>query len=135
MDGEAKRPVDFNHAPLLRAALLELAPDDHVLMITPHHIICDGWSNGILVRELAAFYDAFRLDVEPQLPPLAIQYADYVALAGGVAEDARVPAATRLLARASSRASSRCSISPRIFRARPRSPPARSWKAACCRHR
>jgi thioesterase domain-containing protein len=78
MDREARRPIDFLHAPLLRAALLELAPDDHVLMLTIHHIICDGWSTGILVRELAAFYDAFRRDEPVQLPPLAIQYADYV---------------------------------------------------------
>jgi hypothetical protein len=78
MDREAEKPVDFNRAPLLRAALLELAPDDHVLMITAHHIVSDGWSNGVIVRELAAFYDALRLDEEPKLAPLAIQYADYV---------------------------------------------------------
>jgi hypothetical protein len=78
MDREAEKPVDFNRAPLLRTALLELAPDDHVLMITAHHIVSDGWSNGVIVRELAAFYDALRLDEEPKLAPLAIQYADYV---------------------------------------------------------
>lgn len=78
MDREAERPVDFNRAPLLRAALLELAPEDHVLMITQHHIVSDGWSNGIVVRELAAFYDAFRFEAEAKLEPLAIQYADYV---------------------------------------------------------
>jgi hypothetical protein len=78
MDREAEKPVDFNRAPLLRAALLELAPDDHVLMITAHHIVSDGWSNGVIVRELATFYDALRLEEEPKLAPLAIQYADYV---------------------------------------------------------
>ena len=78
MNVEARRPVDFTRAPLLRAVLLEIAPEDHVLMVTQHHIITDGWSNGIVIRELAAFYDAFRLDEEPKLPPLAIQYADYV---------------------------------------------------------
>jgi hypothetical protein len=78
MDREAECPVDFNQPPLLRAALLELASNDHVLMVTAHHIVSDGWSNGILVRELAAFYDAFRCDEEAKLPPLAIQYADYV---------------------------------------------------------
>jgi hypothetical protein len=78
LDLEAKRPVDFNRAPLLRAALLELSPTDHVLMLTAHHIISDGWSNGILIRELAAFYEALIRDVPPALAPLAIQYADYV---------------------------------------------------------
>jgi hypothetical protein len=78
MDAEALRPVDFSRAPLLRAVLLALAPADHVLMITQHHIISDGWSNGIIVRELAAFYDALRHDEPVALPPLAIQYADYV---------------------------------------------------------
>ena len=78
LDAEAKRPVDFARAPLLRAALLQLTPTDHVLMLTAHHIISDGWSNGILIRELAAFYDALVRDVLPALPPLAIQYADYV---------------------------------------------------------
>jgi acyl carrier protein len=78
MDVEARRPIDFSRAPLLRAVLVELAPTDHVLMITQHHIISDGWSNGIIVRELAAFYDAIRRDEPVTLPPLAIQYADYV---------------------------------------------------------
>ncbi len=78
LDQEAKRPVDFNRAPLLRAALLVLSPEDHVLLLTAHHIISDGWSNGILIRELAAFYDAGRRKIPPALPPLAIQYADYV---------------------------------------------------------
>ncbi len=78
MDAEAGRPVDFTRAPLLRAVLLELAPADHVLMITQHHIISDGWSNGLIVRELAAFYGAIRRDEPVALPPLALQYADYV---------------------------------------------------------
>jgi len=78
MDAEALRPIDFSRAPLLRAVLLELSPTDHVLMITQHHIISDGWSNGLVVRELAAFYDAILRDEPVALPPLAIQYADYV---------------------------------------------------------
>ena len=78
MNGEARLPIAFDRTPLLRAALLELAPEDHVLMLTIHHIICDGWSTGLIVRELAAFYDALRLDQPAPLPPLALQYADYV---------------------------------------------------------
>jgi surfactin synthase thioesterase subunit len=78
MDREVQRPLDFAYAPLLRATLVDLAPDDHMLMLTAHHIVSDGWSNGVLVRELAAFYDALRNDRAPELPPLAIQYADFV---------------------------------------------------------
>ena len=78
MDREVERPLDFLHAPLLRATLVELAPTENALMLTAHHIISDGWSNGVLVRELAAFYNAFLNDRPIDLPPLAIQYADYV---------------------------------------------------------
>jgi hypothetical protein len=78
MNREAERPFDLAVAPLLRATLLELAPEDHVLMLTAHHIVSDGWSNGILIRELAAFYDALHRGTKAALPPLAIQYADYV---------------------------------------------------------
>lgn len=74
---EVRRPLDFSRAPLLRATLVPLAPKEHLLMLTAHHIVSDGWSNGILVRELAAFYDAFRHKRAVALPPLAIQYADY----------------------------------------------------------
>ena len=77
MLAEVRRPLDFSRAPLLRATLVPLAPEEHLLMLTAHHIVSDGWSNGILVRELAAFYDAFRHESEVALPPLAIQYADY----------------------------------------------------------
>jgi hypothetical protein len=78
MDQEVGRPLDFSHPPLLRATLVKLAPAEHLLMLTAHHIVSDGWSNGLLVRELAAFYDAFLNDKPADLPPLAIQYADYV---------------------------------------------------------
>ena len=78
MDREVDRPLDFAYAPLVRATLVDLTPDEHMLMLTAHHIISDGWSNGVLVRELAAFYDAFLHDRPVDLPPLAVQYADYV---------------------------------------------------------
>jgi hypothetical protein len=77
MLAEVGRPLDFSRAPLLRATLVPLAPEEHLLMLTAHHIVSDGWSNGILVRELAAFYDALRHEHPVTLPPLAIQYADY----------------------------------------------------------
>ena len=78
MAQEAKRPVPITRAPLLRATLVELAPQEAVLMLTAHHIISDGWSNGILVRELGVFYHALLHGGPVDLPPLAIQYADYV---------------------------------------------------------
>ena len=75
---EVRQPLDFSPAPLLRATLVRLTPEEHLLMLTAHHIISDGWSNGLLVRELALFYEAFRKSAPEPLPPLAIQYADYV---------------------------------------------------------
>ncbi|MFY0568156.1 non-ribosomal peptide synthase/polyketide synthase [Archangium lansingense] len=74
---EAQRPFDLANGPLLRASLLRLAPDDHVLLVTLHHIISDGWSMGVLVREVAAFYAAFASGQQPSLPPLPVQYADF----------------------------------------------------------
>ncbi|MFP2934847.1 condensation domain-containing protein, partial [Pyxidicoccus sp. 3LG] len=70
-------PFDLSRGPLFRASLLRLAPDDHVLLLNTHHIVSDGWSLGVLVRELAAFYEAFASGTQPNLPPLPVQYADY----------------------------------------------------------
>ncbi len=70
-------PFDLAQGPLFRVALFRLAPDDHVLVLTLHHTISDGWSNGIFGRELAILYRAFHLGEVPVLPPLSIQYADY----------------------------------------------------------
>ncbi|MFY0566439.1 amino acid adenylation domain-containing protein [Archangium lansingense] len=74
---EAQRPFELAHGPLLRAALLRLASDDHVLLVTLHHIVSDGWSMGVLVREVAALYAAFASGQQPSLPPLPIQYPDF----------------------------------------------------------
>ncbi|MFP2933270.1 amino acid adenylation domain-containing protein, partial [Pyxidicoccus sp. 3LG] len=74
---EAGRPFDLQRGPIFRASLLRLAPQEHVLLVTMHHIVSDGWSIGVLVRELAAFYEAFASGTQPQLPPLPVQYADY----------------------------------------------------------
>ncbi|MFP2895292.1 amino acid adenylation domain-containing protein [Corallococcus sp. 4LFB] len=77
--GEARRPFDLARGPLLRATLLDLEEARHVLLLTMHHIVSDGWSMGVLVRELAALYDAFTRGQPSPLPPLALQYADYSA--------------------------------------------------------
>ncbi|HEX8242368.1 MAG TPA: condensation domain-containing protein, partial [Longimicrobium sp.] len=76
---EAGAPFDLARGPLVRGRLVRMAADDHVLLLTMHHIVADGWSMGVLHRELAALYAAFaRGDADP-LPPLPVQYADYAA--------------------------------------------------------
>ena len=74
---EAARPFDLARGPLLRTALLSLGPEDHVVLFTLHHIVGDGWSNGVLVHDLTALYEACRQGRPSPLPPLPIQYADF----------------------------------------------------------
>ncbi|WP_338270579.1 condensation domain-containing protein, partial [Corallococcus caeni] len=74
---EALRPFDLAKGPLLRASLLRLAEHHHVLLVTMHHIVSDGWSMGILVRELGALYRAFSAGLGSPLTALPLQYADY----------------------------------------------------------
>ncbi|HEY7768546.1 amino acid adenylation domain-containing protein, partial [Longimicrobium sp.] len=74
---EAARPFDLAAGPLFRATLLRLGDEDHVLLVSMHHIVSDGWSMGVLVRELSALYAAYRDGRESPLPELAVQYADY----------------------------------------------------------
>ncbi len=74
---DARRPFDLAAGPLFRPALLRLAADDHVLLMCMHHVVSDGWSMGVLVREVAAAYAAFRDGAGPSLPALPVQYADY----------------------------------------------------------
>jgi amino acid adenylation domain-containing protein len=74
---EARRPFDLERGPLLRARLLRLGPEEHVLVVTMHHIVSDGWSLGVLIDELSQAYAA-RVAGQPlDLPPLTVQYADY----------------------------------------------------------
>ncbi|HET7461859.1 MAG TPA: amino acid adenylation domain-containing protein, partial [Longimicrobium sp.] len=74
---EASAPFDLEQGPLFRGRLVRMAADDHVLLLTIHHIISDGWSLGVLHRELAALYAAFARGEPDPLPPLPVQYADY----------------------------------------------------------
>ena len=74
---EVRRPFDLERGPLLRARLIRLAPDEHVLILVVHHIVFDGWSAGVLSRELSECYRAFSTGEAPQLPELPVQYADY----------------------------------------------------------
>ncbi|HEX3640069.1 MAG TPA: condensation domain-containing protein, partial [Ktedonobacteraceae bacterium] len=74
---EGQRPCNLEKGPLLRIYLLRLAAQEHVLLQTLHHIITDGWSNEVLVRELSTLYQAFLIGQSSPLAPLPIQYADY----------------------------------------------------------
>ncbi|WP_157679501.1 non-ribosomal peptide synthetase [Methylovulum psychrotolerans] len=74
---ETARPFNLAQGPLIRGQLLQLADDCHILLITQHHIISDGWSFGIIVQEVGALYPAFCQGLADPLPPLAVQYADY----------------------------------------------------------
>ncbi|PTC36731.1 Pyoverdine sidechain non-ribosomal peptide synthetase [Pseudomonas paraeruginosa] len=77
VESETQQPFDLRNGPLLRARLLRLAADDHVLTLTIHHAAADGWSMRVLVEELIALYGARRQGIEATLPDLPIQYADY----------------------------------------------------------
>ncbi|MBP0021312.1 MAG: amino acid adenylation domain-containing protein [Cyanobacteria bacterium SBLK] len=74
---EEIKPFDLARDALMRGCLLKLSPQSHILLLTFHHIVFDGWSNGVFLRECSALYRAFRDGKPSSLPPLSIQYADY----------------------------------------------------------
>jgi amino acid adenylation domain-containing protein len=74
---QALRPFDLARGPLFRVCLLRLSEREHIALFTLHHIICDEWSLGVLVRELAALYKAFLQNQPSPLAELPIQYADF----------------------------------------------------------
>ncbi|MBZ5526231.1 MAG: amino acid adenylation domain-containing protein, partial [Acidobacteriia bacterium] len=74
---EAVRPFDLARGPLFRGKVIKLEEQEHVLMLTMHHIISDGWSIGVLIKELGLILEAFREGNQPELPSLPMQYADY----------------------------------------------------------
>ncbi|QSQ17129.1 amino acid adenylation domain-containing protein [Myxococcus landrumensis] len=77
IETEAQRPFDLAHGPLLRPLLVRLNETEHLLLLTVHHIISDGWSLTVLFQELGACYEAFASHETPKLAPLPIQYADF----------------------------------------------------------
>ncbi|CAK15503.1 non-ribosomal peptide synthetase [Pseudomonas entomophila] len=79
IEEEGARPFDLTQGPLMRACLVHLAQDEHVLLLTQHHIISDGWSVGVFTRDLEALYSAALLGQEADLPALPVQYVDYTA--------------------------------------------------------
>ncbi len=74
---EARRPFDLARGPLFRATLLKVHERDHVLILVVHHIVADGWSAGVFVRELSACYEAHVTGRPSPLPELPIQYGDF----------------------------------------------------------
>ncbi|MFL5542424.1 MAG: non-ribosomal peptide synthetase, partial [Longimicrobiaceae bacterium] len=74
---DAARPFDLSAGPLFRAGLLRLGEEDHVLLLSMPHVVSDGWSLGVLFRELSALYEAYREGGESPLGELPVQYADY----------------------------------------------------------
>lgn len=85
----ATAPFDLAHGPLLRAQVIRLAPQNHLFALVVHHIVCDGWSVRLFLRELAELYRAFRQRAPSPLPALPLQYADFARdqqrrLTGGV---------------------------------------------------
>ncbi|HEY0022707.1 MAG TPA: amino acid adenylation domain-containing protein [Longimicrobium sp.] len=76
---EAEAPFDLARGPLVRARLVRLADDDHLLLVTMHHVVSDAWSMGVFNRELAMLYTAFSQGMPDPLAPLPVQYADYAA--------------------------------------------------------
>ena len=74
---ESQTPFDLAHGPLLRVKLLRLSDEDHVIVLMMHHIVSDGWSMGVLIRELTTLYEAYSQDAVSPLPELSLQYADF----------------------------------------------------------
>jgi amino acid adenylation domain-containing protein len=74
---EAEQPFDLANGPLVRARLIRLAEDDHIVLFTMHHIVSDGWSKGVLVNEVIVLYEALSAGLASPLEELAVQYADY----------------------------------------------------------
>ncbi|HEY0510559.1 MAG TPA: amino acid adenylation domain-containing protein, partial [Thermoanaerobaculia bacterium] len=99
---EMARPFSLTRGPLLRAALLRMESDNHVLLLSMHHIVSDGWSLELFVRELAALYTAFVERRSSALPELPVQYADFALWQrrwlGGAALDAQLAYWRRQLA-------------------------------------
>ncbi|HEX7737138.1 MAG TPA: condensation domain-containing protein, partial [Ktedonobacteraceae bacterium] len=76
-DEEARRSFDLSRGPLLRVQLLRESATAHILFLSVHHIVCDGWSLDLLIREISTLYQAYAQDQPSPLPELSIQYADY----------------------------------------------------------
>ena len=79
LSDEASRPFDLARGPLFRGMLVSLSADEHLLLLSMHHIVADGWSLDILATELSALYSANVEGRAAPLEKLSLQYADYAA--------------------------------------------------------
>jgi amino acid adenylation domain-containing protein len=124
-DEEARRPFDLAVGPVLRAFLLRLADEDHLALLTLHHVASDGWSSGILLRDLARLYRSQVEGVAVALPDLPVQYADYAEWQRGWLEDERTGSASTEWRRGRSRTEPDLSEPEgRVVGLRPQSDPA-----------
>ncbi|WP_146091470.1 condensation domain-containing protein, partial [Pseudomonas syringae] len=73
---EALAPFDLSSGPLIRGRLVQLSQTEHILLVTQHHIVSDGWSTGVLLHEIGTLYRAFSQGLADPLPALAFQYVD-----------------------------------------------------------
>src|SRR6185503_15730228 len=73
----AQQLFDLENGPLLCASLIKLTEESHLVLLTMHHIVSDGWSMGVMLRELSTLYNAFNEGRESPLPELPLQYVDY----------------------------------------------------------
>ena len=78
IEAEAQQALDPARGPLLRLSLFRLAPDDHILLRTTHHLVSDGWSQGIFIRELLTCYEAFATGAPAPYTDPEVRYRDYV---------------------------------------------------------
>ena len=97
---EAREPFDLARGPLLRVKLVRQADDEHVLLVTMHHIVSDGWSLDLFLRELATLYQAYTEGTESPLPQLPIQYADFASWQRNWLKDEKLSFAAGLLGEA-----------------------------------
>ncbi|HKP12283.1 MAG TPA: condensation domain-containing protein, partial [Blastocatellia bacterium] len=79
INAETSCPFDLSCGPLMRVVIFRLEKERHVLLFNLHHIVSDGWTTGVLIKEMAALYDAFTRGRPSPLPELRIQYADFAA--------------------------------------------------------
>lgn len=77
MEESARHPFSLEKGPLIRTKLVQVDEQEYLLLLTIHHIIFDGWSIGVFVRELASLYESYEKEEEPSLAPLPIQFGDY----------------------------------------------------------
>ena len=89
LEREWEEPFDLTQGPVIRVRLLKLGEQEHVLLRTVHHIVWDGWSEGVFNRELMVLYEAFAEGRENPLPALPVQYADFAMWQRKCLEEAR----------------------------------------------